>query len=55
MIQPTLEVFNLFNTTNVDPDTIVGNRLSPLYGEGGATLHPLYQRRQIQFGIRVDF
>ena len=54
-IEPTLEVFNVFNTTNVDPDTVVGNLLSPLYGQGGSTRHPLYQPRQVQLGVRFNY
>ena len=54
-IEPTLEVFNLLDTTNVDPDSIVGNLLSPLYGQGGSTLAPLYQPRQVQLGVRFKY
>ncbi len=51
-VEPTFEVFNLFNTENIDPDTINGNILSPLFGTGGTTLHPLYQPLQLQLGVR---
>ena len=54
-IEPALEVFNVTNTTNVDPDTIVRNADSPDFGQGGSTLHPLYQPRQVQLGLRATF
>ena len=48
-------VFNATNTVNVDPDTIVGNTTSVQFGQGGSTLHPLYQPRQVQIGLRASF
>ena len=52
-VEALAEFFNLFNTTNIDPATIVQNQLSPRFGQGGSTPHPLHISRQIQFGLRV--
>ena len=52
-VEALAEFFNLFNTTNIDPATIVQNQLSPQFGQGGSTPHPLHISRQIQFGLRV--
>ena len=54
-IEAIAEIYNLFNTTNADPDTIVQNILSPQFGSGGSTPHPLYIARQAQVGMRVTF
>ena len=46
-----VEVFNLFDTDNVDPASYVGNMQSPLFGTPTASLAP----RQVQLGVSLTF
>lgn len=54
-VEAIAEFYNLFNTKNIDPDSISGVIGSAQFGEGGSTANPLYIPRQIQFGARITF
>jgi hypothetical protein len=54
-IEPSLEVFNLFNRQNNDPSRYNGNLVSVGFGQPGRSSNIPYLPRQIQLGIKFQF
>lgn len=54
-VQPTIEVFNLFNRQNNDPAAYNINMTSPRFLQPGPSSSLPYLPRQIQFGARFSF
>ena len=46
-----LNVYNVFNTTNLDPATVNVNLLAPTFGQAlGA-----FAKRQVELGVQVGY
>jgi hypothetical protein len=54
-IEPTFEVFNLFNRNNLDPATFNTNLGSPGFGNPGRSSNQPYLPRQVQLGVIMRF
>jgi hypothetical protein len=54
-IEPTLEIFNVFNRQNNDPATYNTNLLSRTFAQPGRSANQPYLPRQIQLGVIVRF
>jgi hypothetical protein len=54
-IEPSFEMFNVFNRENHDPTRFNNNLGSASFGTPGPTANQPYFPRQIQLGIRLDF
>jgi len=54
-LEPSLEIFNLFNRQNNDPSTYNTNLLSRTFGQPGRSANQPYLPRQIQLGVIVRF
>jgi hypothetical protein len=55
VVEPQLEVFNLFNRQNYDPTTYNANLASPRFGRPGRSAGLPYLPRQVQLGVRMTF
>jgi TonB dependent receptor len=55
MVEPMLEVFNLFNRENFDPAAYNNSLASAQFGQPGRSAELPYQPRQIQLAIRAQF
>lgn len=55
ILEPTFELFNLFNRKNFDPTTYNTNLGSLGFGSPGRSLNQPYLPRQVQLGIRFEF
>jgi hypothetical protein len=54
-IEPTFEVFNLFNRNNLDPSAFNTNLGSPGFGNPGRSANQPYLPRQVQLGVIMRF
>jgi outer membrane receptor protein involved in Fe transport len=54
-VQPSIEVFNVFNRQNNDPATYNTNMTSPRFMQPGPSNSLPYLPRQLQFGARFTF
>jgi hypothetical protein len=54
-VDPTIEVFNLFNRQNNDPTTYNANLASQNFGLPGRSAGLPYLPRQLQLAVRLGF
>jgi hypothetical protein len=54
-IEPSIEIFNLFNRENYDPSRYNTNLASGAFGQPGRSSNIPYLPRQIQLGIKFQF
>ena len=54
-VEPTFEVFNLFNRNNLDPSTFNTNLGSTGFGSPGRSSNQPYLPRQVQLGVILRF